>query len=56
MPYDRFCAGVLMGIPSDTEKKEERIRSKGQQADENGLSKGAESEREKSSKRPATGA
>lgn len=45
-----------MGVPSDTEKKVERLRSKGEQAGEDELSKGAESEREKSSKRSATGA
>jgi hypothetical protein len=45
-----------MSIPSETEKKEERLKSKGEQVSEDQLSKGAESEREKSSKRPRTGA
>ena len=45
-----------MSIPSETEKKEERLRSKGEQVAGDELNKGAETEREKSSKRPGTGA
>lgn len=40
---------------SDYLKKREKLESKGQQDDED-LSKGAETERERSTKRPGTGA
>ena len=40
---------------SDDMKKREKLASKGEQEDKD-LSKGAESERERSSKRPGTGA
>ena len=55
-----------MGNPSNTVKKREKLQSKGQQQEkaykqdihgmDTELSKGAESERERSTKRPGTGA
>jgi hypothetical protein len=54
-----------MGNPSNTVKKREKLQSKGQQQEktynqdihgtDTELSKGAESERERSTKRPGTG-
>jgi hypothetical protein len=56
----------LMSNPSNTMKKREKLQSKGQQQEktykqdihgtDTELSKGAESEREHSTKRPGTGA
>jgi hypothetical protein len=56
----------LMSNPSNTMKKREKLQSKGQQQEKTykqgthetntELSKGAESERERSTKRPGTGA
>ena len=54
MLYDRLRASHLMGI-SDTERKRDRLQSKGEQ-DDGDLSKRAETEREKGTKRPGTGA
>lgn len=45
-----------MSDSSDTMKKQEKMASKGQQGTDNELSKGAETERERSTKRPPTGA
>ena len=55
----------LMSNPSNTMKKREKLQSKGQQQEktynqdthgtDTELSKGAESERERSTKRPGTG-
>jgi hypothetical protein len=45
-----------MSNPSGSEKKEQQLRSRGEQRSDDELAKGAESEREKSSKRPGTGA